>query len=196
VGQGIVSNSCTLPTPSRYGAFKIDDMKILALFFILTIFTNCNQINNQNISPDNFLIDTSKIAIFPCDTNLNLFKNCINTALTNEDIKEIEELLRKCIEEYNPEMERKFYEYKAKHPSSNLEKEQFTIKLSRYKRQYIAVVNSRGEKVVWINCFCNTYDNNWKENLIFVKDGGNCFFNLKVNLKTGKYYDLIVNGEA
>ena len=29
-----------------------------------------------------------------------------------------------------------------------------------------------------------------------VDDGGNCFFNVKVNLNTGQYYDLMVNGNA
>ena len=35
-----------------------------------------------------------------------------------------------------------------------------------------------------------------QKDLIFVNDGGNCYFNLKINLTTGQYYELMVNGDA
>jgi len=72
----------------------------------------------------------------------------------------------------------------------------FVIDLKKYKRQYIAVINSKGEKEVWVNCFCDTWKKNWRKELIFVLDGGNCYFNLKINLTKGEYYDLMVNGDA
>ena len=31
---------------------------------------------------------------------------------------------------------------------------------------------------------------------MIVDDGGNCYFNFKINLTTKKFYDLRVNGEA
>jgi hypothetical protein len=46
-------------------------------------------------------------------------------------------------------------------------------------------LNSKGEKEVWINCFCRDGERDWRKNLVFVKDGGNCYFNLKVNLSRG-----------
>ena len=36
----------------------------------------------------------------------------------------------------------------------------------------------------------------WKKYSIFIKDGGNCYFNLKINLATRQYYELRVNVEA
>jgi hypothetical protein len=36
----------------------------------------------------------------------------------------------------------------------------------------------------------------WRKELFDVMDGGNCFFELKINLTSGKYYDLNVNGDA
>ena len=57
-------------------------------------------------------------------------------------------------------------------------------------------INSKGEKEVWVNCFCGQWDKSSRTNPVIVMDGGNCFFNLKINLTTGQYYELIVNGEA
>jgi hypothetical protein len=65
-----------------------------------------------------------------------------------------------------------------------------------YKRQYVSIINSIGEKEVWINCFCDSFYKDWKKQILHVDDGGNCFFNLKVNLSTKKCYDIFVNGYA
>jgi hypothetical protein len=59
------------------------------------------------------------------------------------------------------------------------------------------VTNKKGEKEVWVNCFCDTWNSNrWKTEILFVEDGGNCYFNFRINLATKKYHDLGVNGEA
>jgi hypothetical protein len=42
----------------------------------------------------------------------------------------------------------------------------------------------------------STKDTNWKENFIFVADGGACYFQFKFDTSTGEFFDLIVNGEA
>jgi hypothetical protein len=145
-------------------------------------------------------IDTSNIAILPYDstefTHIMQFKNCKQTTLTNNDYSLIEKLLTQCIAEYNLEQEKLFNEISSKHPDYNLNKKHFVIDLTQYKRQYIVVINDKGEKEVWINCFCNTFIKGWRKEIIMVKDGGNCYFNLKINLTTEKYYDLSVNGEA
>jgi hypothetical protein len=50
---------------------------------------------------------------------------------------------------------------------------------------------------VWINCISkrNKYID-WQMQIIQVRDGGDAYFNLKINLTTGKVYDLYINGEA
>ncbi len=58
----------------------------------------------------------------------------------------------------------------------------------------MAFINEEGEKEVWVNCFCKTDGQNWKKESIQVDDGGNCYFRVKINLTTGKYHDLMVNG--
>ncbi len=178
------------------------ERQITLLTFILTIcLTSCgqtkpetkNQEQNQNV----YTVDTSVVAILPFDTTQYwIFKDSKPTNLTNDDLLKIETILNKSIKDYNPNQERKFKEINDKHPEYKLDKKNFTIDLTLYKRQYVAVLNSKGEKEVWVNCFCGAGSQNWKKNLIFVKDGGNCYFNLKINLTTGQYYELMVNGDA
>ncbi len=130
--------------------------------------------------------DTSKVAIIPfCKTGNYPFDNNYKQAiLTRADINEIDRLLIKCVTDYNNSLEQ---DYK-----------QFSIDLTKndYKKQLVAVTNSKGEKEVWVNCFCRTWDTRWKTEIMHVDDGGNCYFNFKINLTTKKYYDLGVNGEA
>lgn len=68
-------------------------------------------------------------------------------------------------------------------------------KLKVYMRQYICVIDQHGDKWVWVNCFCNPYEG-WRTNVQVVLDGGDCYYSLIINLTTGKYENLIVNGEA
>jgi hypothetical protein len=63
-----------------------------------------------------------------------------------------------------------------------------------YRRQLVVAKNKFGEKEVWVNCFCGTGGDNWRNEIIVVFDGGSCYFNLKINLTTNKFYDLIING--
>jgi hypothetical protein len=88
-----------------------------------------------------------------------------------------------CIEDYNNELSSEYKQYAA----IDLTKE-------KYKRQYVAVTNKNGDKEVWINFLCQTYADDWKTSIKLVQDGGNCYFNLKINLTREKCYDLSVNG--
>ncbi len=176
--------------------------KLYLLTPILTFFlTSCGQTKtetkNQDQKQNTYKIDTSVVAILSFDTTQYwVFKDSKATNLTNDDLQKIETILHKCINDYNPDQERQFKEINDKHPDYKLDKKNFIINLTRYKRQYVAILNSKGEKEVWVNCFCGAGNQNWKKNLIFVEDGGNCYFNLKINLTTGQYYELMVNGDA
>jgi hypothetical protein len=72
-------------------------------------------------------------------------------------------------------------------------------KLEDYNRQFIGAVIEGGNRVILVNCFCRSEEKTlkeWKEKMVLVADGGNCFFYLKVNIDTGRYYGLMVNGNA
>lgn len=76
----------------------------------------------------------------------------------------------------------------------------FMIDITNYRRQYIIVLNKKGERVVWCNFFCDDIPAfgiiDWKHKALGGFGGGNCFFNFKVNLATGKCFDVSVNAEA
>ena len=65
--------------------------------------------------------------------------------------------------------------------------------------QFVGGELEGGDKVLWVNCFCMAESvvlKKWKTDIVYVADGGNCFFNVKINLKSKQYYGLIVNGMA
>jgi hypothetical protein len=180
---------------------------IFSTLFLTTCLTSYGQkitnektINTEKTETQKLDIDTSAIAIIRLDSSTNntfkLFKTVTETELTSEDFLKIETILKKCVEEYNPEQERQFKEINDKHPEYKLDKKNFIIDLTRYKRQYMATINSKGEKEIWINCFCGQWDKHSRTSPVIVMDGGNCYFNLKINLTTEQYYELMVNGDA
>jgi hypothetical protein len=85
---------------------------------------------------------------------------------------------------------------RQQNPHAKLNKDNFVINLKQYYRQYVPFLNEKGEKEVWVNCFCSSLDNDWRKDIIYVHDGGNCFFQLRVNLSKGTYHEFSVNGEA
>lgn len=168
----------------------------LLFFFQITFGFGQKAMSEKKIRNYN-LIDTSKIAIIPFDKSNNWFFNENDpTSLTSKDIEQIEKLLTLCIFKYNSK-EQKIYNQVEKNNVENKEYfERNFIDLSKYKRQYVATINSKGEKEIWVNFFCDTWDSDWKNEIIVVFDGGNCFFNLKLNLKKKKYFELRINRVA
>jgi hypothetical protein len=170
-------------------------------FIIIFLSSICGQIKTENkgneLKQRKLNINYSNIAILPFDSSQNwVFNNVQNIELSDTDIENIERLIIEFIDEYNLEQEKYYNEFKKDNTELEIKKNSFIIELKRYKRQYVAVINENNEKEVWVNCFCDNLGINWKKNLVFVLDGGNCFFNLKINLTKEKCYALMVNGEA
>ena len=65
--------------------------------------------------------------------------------------------------------------------------------LSGYKFQYLPIVNSKNEKIVWINAFCGE-QKDWVKEIISVDDGGNCYWQVFINLTNKTGYQFTVNG--
>jgi hypothetical protein len=149
--------------------------------------TSNNQTDQKEVLAAVQPVGSSLIAIIPYNNSRNwpFGKTYTSSTLTQSDIEKIERLFTACISDYNKKL-------------SADNKQYFSIDLTKekYKRQYVAVINKKGDKEVWINCLCQTHGNDWRTSIIMVDDGGNCFFNLKINLTKEKCYDLIVNGYA
>jgi hypothetical protein len=141
--------------------------------------------------------DNEVFVVLPYDTTLYwIFKNAVPTKISDKELGDITLVLEQCVAQYNLGKTKEFKALKIKYPDRHLEKKDFIIDLKSYKRQYIAVTNQKGEKEIWMNCFCQTWNVNWKHEVLLVDDGGNCFFNLKINLSTQEYSEFMVNGEA
>ncbi|MEO8393488.1 MAG: hypothetical protein ABI700_10910 [Chloroflexota bacterium] len=67
--------------------------------------------------------------------------------------------------------------------------------LSGYKRQYIGALKAT-DPYIWANFFCTEDIGDWQNQVIFVEDGGQCFFNVWYNVTTHEFSDLQVNGFA
>ena len=109
-----------------------------------------------------------------------IFKNAKAAELNAKEISAIDKAIDKAIKDYNSAQKES---RKLRNPTE-------------YKFQYVPVINKNNEKEVWVNAFCSYFENDWREKIISVDDGGTCFFNFKINLKTSKIYDFYVNGEA
>lgn len=153
---------------------------LLIIMFELCSFTTGS--DNKSYRFNTRQADASQYVIIKFDKAYYwLFKNAKPTTLNVKEVQLTEALLTKAADEYNKRMDKQPYLIKP---------------LSGYKRQFIPVLNSKGEKEVWINCLCGQQGNRWRKEIIIVSDGGNCYFNLKVNLATKTYYHLAVNGYA
>ncbi|MFD2908016.1 hypothetical protein ACFSX9_04635 [Flavobacterium ardleyense] len=165
------------------------------LIFFLTLFlTNCKdkkiELQKESINLEKVQIDTSKIAVLKYDSRFFVSNNQSKpTNLAADDFIKVEKMLHNFISDYNAEQN-------SNSSESKRITEDLLINLNRYKRQYFALLNAKGEKEIWINCFCKDNNPNWKTEKVIVKDGGNCYFNLKVNLTTEEYYEVYINGNA
>lgn len=67
--------------------------------------------------------------------------------------------------------------------------------LNSYFRQYMGLL-VKGDKFIYANYFCRETSIDWKKELVFVMDGGACFFQFKHDPEENLFFDLRVNGEA
>ena len=132
-------------------------------------------------------IDTSQYVVLHYESDNERLQ------LSKNEVLKLEQLMAECISKYNVEQEEYFKKLRVKNPQIKLSN--YVIDLKRYKRQFVVSSAKNGEKIVWVNCFCYVYGD-WKKQIQIVDDGGNCFFNLNVNLSKSYYYDLMVNGRA
>ena len=66
----------------------------------------------------------------------------------------------------------------------------------QYGRQYIFFYNENDELCVLVNCSCEKYDWLFSHRYTSVRDGGDCFWKMIINLHSGKCLSVMVNGEA
>lgn len=161
---------------------------LVSLFVLSTVLHSCMQNTKETrIAEVSSSMDDSTIVVIPFDRLKNWpFNNSyIPASLTGKEMEEIDSLINIGISEYNKSL-------------TSQARNDYGIDLKKYKyrKQYVAALNERGEKEVWVNGFCSTIGETWRKEILLAKDGGNCYFNLKINLMTRKCFDISVNGYA
>jgi len=131
------------------------------------------------------VVDTSLYTILNYDSSVEMamdekFNKAKPTTLSIAEINGMERLIDSSYEDYNKRNTHR----------------QLVAPLSAYRRQYVAVLNSQGQKEVWINFFCSSFNLDWKHHVLIVDDGGVGFFQLRINLSNRKVGELIPNGVA
>jgi hypothetical protein len=147
-----------------------------SLLLILIIFLfSCKRQPDEKIQSATIAF---QYAVFPFDAKEKhpLFKDSKPSSLSVKEVLEIEDIIGD-----------KVSEIILNHNKGNKEPD-------TYVRQYVAVINSLGEKEVWVNIFCNAFsDSLWKEGILDIADAGDCAFQLKVNMKKKIIYDFMIN---
>ncbi|HEY8390652.1 MAG TPA: hypothetical protein VIL26_06880 [Clostridia bacterium] len=70
-------------------------------------------------------------------------------------------------------------------------------RLSKYCRQYFGFINTRGEKIIWVNLFWNKdLKARAKYDLISVNDGCSYYWNVEVNITARTLSNLQINGNG
>jgi len=123
--------------------------------------------------------ETWRYAVFPYDRDrdkLIFARSSKPTTILPSDYRKIEALVAGRVDVYN------------KSGFSTITEPE------KYYKQLIAVVNTKGEKEVWVHCCCQVMKDDWKTQLINVKDGGICYFDVKLNLTYGTVLSFATNG--
>ncbi|MFA6549947.1 MAG: hypothetical protein WCT36_01160 [Candidatus Gracilibacteria bacterium] len=76
---------------------------------------------------------------------------------------------------------------------NNLKTNTALLELAEYKIQFFGYINDKGEKILFANHFCRNSGIDWENNWVGVDGGGNCFFEIKVNLNKKNIFDLKIN---
>jgi hypothetical protein len=153
-------------------------MRIFMIAVISLILLSCNN-------------DNPNIAVLPDSGGQNKLH------LTDEEMVLVDSLTQESVNNENRLVRYYYKGWKLKDPGMTSQMSDFLIDLKDYKRQYVISLDKNGHKIVYVNCLCSV-DNmeDWKRQEIVVRDGGICFFNVKVNLFLKTYFEFNVNGSA
>ncbi|MEQ9467052.1 MAG: hypothetical protein RLN88_06535 [Ekhidna sp.] len=93
---------------------------------------------------------------------------------------------------------------------NNLETQNFVFTsetLPNFMRQYVCFINEQNERMIWVNAHCNLpkvppdidagetefQHIDWRNELVIIDDGGDCHWNILINLDKGTYSNFFIN---
>jgi len=161
-------------------------MKHIFLLFILGTLTI-----NSVFSQSDRVVLNNEITLTSLKNN-NTISNIETWKPTTSDLENIQGLMNQCMNTYNKQTLESF---KSRGERKHAKMYQI-MNMNKYKVQIVPFVNTRGEKEVWINGFCNAFGTDWQTEIVQVFDGGNCYFTMRINLTTGECIEAGTNGYA
>jgi len=162
-------------------------MKYILILTLISFFACAQTPKKNSIIPpswDYYLTskEASRYAFFKFDLKRDDYifnKNSKPATLSNIELLKIEKLIAKRVREYN------------KRGIDIIKKPEM------YYKQFITIINGKGEKEVWVNCCCAVmHGGYWKTSIERTMDGGSCYFTIKINLTKNKAYKLNAHGLA
>ena len=153
------------------------------LFLVLLWLSGCaledkeSDLHVLNNKPTDIVaLDTSTYTILPFTDEYSwVLAGAVQSHLTVSEINALEPLIKESFEE-------------SRHPNGDLH-------LATYKRQYIAVKDLLGNRIIWVNFVCAPRAD-WRQKYTLTLDGGECYWWTKINATTGTILKTHVNGEA
>jgi hypothetical protein len=110
-------------------------------------------------------------------------------------VAQVETLLRACIDDYNKSQVAELQKLRKAQPEKAFEADNFIINLLRYKRQLVAIMNTKGEKEVWVNCFSDEKGADWRHEISTSTDRGNYHFKVYLNLTKHEWNGPDISGD-
>jgi hypothetical protein len=156
---------------------------LLPIIFLLNLSFSFGQSSpvDTNINTDTIAILNYNEGEFP------FLKNCTQVNVSSDEVFVAETLLQKFISEYNKEQTRQYNSFTPEQQKGHI---LFLLDLKSFRRQYVPVINQSGEKEIWVNCFCNSLDKDWKKEVIKSSGERMCNFKIMLNLTLNKYHDF------
>jgi hypothetical protein len=65
----------------------------------------------------------------------------------------------------------------------------------KHSFQIVSAIDKQGKIFIWVNAICDP-PKDWRLRLIYVDDGGSCYYNFRIDLNAKYYFDIQVNSNA
>lgn len=172
--------------PLKNQDIKPNSMRLLFLIIISSFFyaacTGSSKQSRRNYEALFIDTDTTRHAVLNYDSSdhWSLRKGLKPASLDEDEVNMVRALLVKAMTEHN---------------QKNNDNTYFQLDpLEKYRMQLVPYINEKGEKEVWVNCFCSNEGSRWRKWVISWEDGGKCFFNLTIYLSLKTSSLIAVNG--
>lgn len=122
--------------------------KISILFLFVLLITTNQKLQSQNLVNE-FKLSSSEFQILSFDKNwIWIFENGTPTSIDNNELIKIENILNDIVKEHNKKERLVLNEHNKKFPNNFKKQTGYEISLENKMRQYVPILNEKGEKEI------------------------------------------------